>query len=168
MGTKIGDYKGFTITYVSGRLHKFYAYDKENTEIANSETEVDLYTTLDRHLRSSFDRLEAVEISSDRIVAITSRVPDEDNVVWISYADTNGSHRSKALTSSKGWGSDPRQPYCFAQVTQANRAILDKIIEKQKVIQKTEDEISQLRKDYSDLITEETLDQRTKTVGEKK
>lgn len=160
---KLTDFQGFFIR-VSSYNGKFNAYEKDEDKdpIFSETTLEELQEKIKRHNSNKrrFKPLKVIQIESDKVGRITSRVADCSDMVYFTHKPSpkERANRTKCWVVDRyGW-KEPKDPR-FALATEENLATLAKIENIKKAIQNLSDKAKALRKTYKDAVTMQTLDQ---------
>jgi len=139
----------------------FYAYEKgADQALYSAKSLEDLEEILKRHASNKrhFKPIEVINISSDTVGRITSKVADNGDQVYFTHKPSPKERASRTATRliEYGWGSDPKKP-CFAKATPQNLTILAKVEALEKKRKDIDDEMKKLRGTYGSLVTWEDI-----------
>lgn len=155
------EFEGFQITVASWN-GTFRAYKKDNLqkELYSAESLDALKEKIKRHNSDArhFKPLKVIQIGSDTVGRITSRVADSEREVFFTVKENPKARASRRQTPllNYGWGEDKDKPL-FAKATPENLVVLEKIQDLESQIKTLRDLQTSLRGTYGDLITFETL-----------
>jgi len=144
-GTEVDRYKGFIIRYEAD-IQKFHAYDPENRLLLSADTQKELERKIDVHLKTQFQPFEAIDVSNERLVKVTSRDPmDPARQVWISFKQEDGT-LARAKEYLRDWEHNPK----FYKTTPENLVIWRQIEDKRILMSQLQADINELKKKFTE------------------
>jgi hypothetical protein len=166
----VKEFKGFVIS-ISPYNGTFYAYEKkdeEKKEKYRAATMGELEEIIKRHVSNKrhFKPINVIHIDDDRVGRITSRTADRDDSVYFTFRkDPTDKKERPSRTTARiegyEWVEGNRQPtWEFAQATEANLTVLEKIKDLDNQIKALRTLQQELRKTYGEPVTWELIEER--------